>query len=175
MPGSYKLVIHDDDKTSSSEIIVNNDPRMPEPDIEAINKNRARALDLQPRIKAYNEKYKSFTDIRKNLTKMNELISEEMDFAEKHKEIYDSVNKEYNTIIRSLTNRREGLSRDMFGINVLYTATAALTDAQEESVNKAEDAMDKAEEMIDSFISEHWNRYINFFKENNITLDKILK
>jgi len=175
LPGTYKLVICKDDITSSSDILVSNDPRMPEPDIEAINKNRARALDLQPGIKAYNEKYKSFTDIRKNLTKMNELISEEMDFAEKHKEIYDSVNKEYNDIIRSLTNRREGLSRDMFGINVLYTATSALTDAEEESVNKAVDAMTKAGEMIDTFTSEHWTRYINFFKENNITLDKILK
>lgn len=175
LPGSYKLVIYNDDKTSSSEIIVNNDPRMPEPDIEDINKNRSRAYDLQPRIKAYNEKYNTFRDIRTNLTKMNELISDEMDFADKHKEIYDSVNKEYNTIMRALTNRREGLSRDMFGINVLYTATAALTDAQEESVKKAEDAMDEAEEMIDSFISEQWNRYVSFFKENNITLDKILK
>jgi hypothetical protein len=106
---------------------------------------------------------------------MNELISDEMDFAEKHKEIYDSVNKEYNDIIRSLTNRREGLSRDMFGINVLYSATATLTDTEEESVEKAVEAMDKAEEMIDTFISEHWTRYLNFFKENNITIDKILR
>lgn len=175
LPGTYKLVICKGDMSSASDIIVKNDPRMPEPDIEAVKKNRARAIDLQPSIIAYNEKYKSFRDIRQSLTKMNELISDEMDFAEKHKEIYDSVNKEYNDIIRSLTNRREGLSRDMFGINVLYTATSALTETEEDSVKKAIDAMDKAEEMIDTFISEHWARYINFFKENNITLDKILK
>ncbi len=175
LPGKYKLVLCKDDISTTADINVKNDPRMPEPDIEAIKKNRARALDLQPRIIAYNEKYKSFRDIRQNLTKMNELISDDMDFAEKHKEVYDSVNKEYNNIIRSLTNRREGLSRDMFGINVLYTSTSALTESEEESVNKAIEAMDKAEEMIDTFISDHWNRYVNFFKENNITLDKILK
>jgi len=175
LPGTYKLVMCKDNISASADIIVKNDPRMPEPDIEAVKRNQARAIDLQPRIIAYNEKYKSFRDIRQNLTKMNELISEEMDFAEKHKEIYDSVNKEYNDIIRSLTNRREGLSRDMFGINVLYTSTSALTEAEEESVNKAIEAMDKAEEMIDTFVSEHWDRYINFFKENKITLDKILR
>ena len=175
LPGTYKLVMCKDDISTKADIIVKNDPRMPEPDIEAVKKNRARAFDLQPRIIAYNEKYKSFRDIRENLTKMNELISDQMDFADKHKEIYDSVNEEYNNIIRSLTNRREGLSRDMSGINVLYSSTSALTEAEEESVNKAVEAIDKAEEMIDTFISEHWNRYANFFKENNITLDKILK
>ena len=175
LPGTYKLVMSKDNISSESDITVKNDPRMPEPDVEAVRKNRARAMDLQPRIIAYNEKYKSFRDMRQSLTKMNELISDEMDFAEKHKEIYDSVNKEYNDIIRSLTNRREGLSRDMFGINVLYSATATLTDTEEESVEKAVEAMDKAEEMIDTFISEHWTRYLNFFKENNITIDKILR
>lgn len=175
LPGTYELMMCKDDISTKADIIVKNDPRMPEPDIEAVKKNRARAIDLQPRIIAYNEKYKSFRDIRENLTKMNELISDEMDFADKHKEIYDSVNEEYNNIIRSLTNRREGLSRDMSGINVLYSSTTALTEAEEESVTKAIEAMDKAEEMIDTFISEQWNSYINFFKENNITLDKILK
>ncbi|MFO7852966.1 MAG: WD40/YVTN/BNR-like repeat-containing protein [Bacteroidota bacterium] len=175
LPGKYKLVLCKNDISSSSEITVNNDPRMPEPDIEAIKKNRSRAFDLQTQVIAYNEKYKDFRDIRNNLAKMNELITEDMDFADEHKEIYDSVNKEYNSIMRSLTNRREGLSRDMFGISVLYTATSALTEAEEESVNKAVEAMNKAEEMIETFIGEHWTRYVNFFKENNITLDKILR
>ena len=148
---------------------------MPEPDIEAINKNRDRAFALQARVIAYNEKYKSFTDIRKNLTKMNELISSDMDFADEHKKIYETVNREYNTIIRALTNRREGLARDMFGLNVLYTATGSLTGVEEESVNNALMAMDKAEEMIDTFLTEHWDAYINFFRERNITLDKILR
>ncbi|MBS0010930.1 MAG: hypothetical protein KFF49_05950 [Bacteroidales bacterium] len=175
LPGTYKLVLAGDGVSSSSEMKVNNDPRMPEPDIEAINKNRDRAFALQARVIAYNEKYKSFTDIRKKLTKMNELIRSDMDFADEHKKIYETVNREYNTIIMALTNRREGLARDMFGLNVLYTATGSLTGVEEESVNNALTALDKAEEMIDTFLSEQWDAYINFFRERNITLDKILK
>jgi len=175
LPGTYKLVMKKDETESEAQIAVLNDPRMPEPDVEAINKIRARAIELQPRIKAYNEKFKNFRDIREDLTKMNELISDDMSFAEQHKEVYDAVNKEYNNIMRSLTNRREGLARDMFGINVLYSATAALTESEEESVSKAVEAMDEAEEMIDTFNNEQWPKYVNFFKENNITLDKILK
>ncbi|HDZ41983.1 MAG TPA: hypothetical protein ENH59_09955 [Bacteroidetes bacterium] len=175
LPGTYKLVLNNDKASSSTDITVNNDPRMPIPDVEAIKANWSRAFALQSRIRDYNNKYKSFTEIRQNLTKMNELIKDDMPFADKHKEVYDSVNKEYNNILRSLTNRREGLSRDMFGINVLYTAKGALSQSDEKSVRKAVDAMDKAEEMIDSFINEHWSRYVEFFKENNITLDKILQ
>lgn len=175
LPGNYKLVLCHDDLNSSTNIKVSNDPRMPEPDIETMNKIRARALELQPRIMAYNEKYTTFRKVRNSLAKMKELISDEMPFAEKHKEVYDSVNKEYNKVMRLLTNRREGLARAMFGINVLYRATTSLTEAEEESVNKAVKAMDEAEQMIDTFISDKWPEYINFFKENNITLDKILK
>jgi len=43
------------------------------------------------------------------------------------------------------------------------------------SVSKALEAMEEAEEMIERFIGEQWPEYIQFFKENNITLDKILK
>lgn len=113
--------------------------------------------------------------MRQSLTKMSELITDDMPFAKEHKEVYDTVNKEYNDILRALTNRREGLSRDMYGINTLYTATGPLTEAEEESVIKAVEAMDKAEEMIDKFINEQWPEYVQFFKDNNITLDKILR
>ena len=175
LPGSYKLVAEVNDAVSSSSIQVKNDPRMPEPDIDAIKANRKRAAGLQGRIREYNNKYKSFRDIRTDLTKMNELVSDDAPFAEEHEEVYDAVNKEYNKINRALTNRREGLARDMYGINVLYTATEELTETEEQSVSKALEAMDKAEEMIESFISEQWKNYTDFFKENNITLDKILE
>ncbi len=175
LPGSYKLALSGKNIVSTATITVNNDPRMPQPDTEAIKANRERAHELQGRIKEYNSRYKSFTDIRNNLTKMDELISDDMDFADEHKKIYDEVNKEYGNIIRQLTNRREGISRDMYGINVLYTADAALTDTEEDTVTKALEAMDKAEQMIDTFMSDHWNRYIEFFRKNNITLDKILR
>ncbi|MDZ7738749.1 MAG: hypothetical protein U5K32_06720 [Bacteroidales bacterium] len=175
LPGNYRLSIAKNGISSSSDIKISNDPRMPEPDIEAIKANRARAHKLQSRIKDYNKKYASFTAMRKNLTKMNELISDDMPFADQHKEVYDSVNKAYNKIISSLTDRREGLVRDMYGINVLYTARQDLTDAQEKSVTDALEAMDKAEEMIDTFIEEEWTSYTGFFKNNNITLDKILE
>ncbi|HKL66888.1 MAG TPA: hypothetical protein VJ877_03265, partial [Bacteroidales bacterium] len=134
-----------------------------------------RAIELQDDIIAYNKKYKSFIDIRKNLTKAKELSPEGSDFADKHKAVYDTVNKAYNEIIRSLTNRREGLSRDMYGINVLYTATDELTKEEEKSVSKAIDAMNKATEMIDKFISEEWEEYLEFFRVNNITIDKIFR
>lgn len=175
LPGTYKLVLKSENANSSADIRIVNDPRMPAPDVDAIKANWSRAFALQSRIKDYNARYKSFTDIRQNLTKMSDLIKDDMSFAAQHKEIYDSVNKEYNNILRSLTNRREGLSRDMFGLNVLYTATGALTESEEESVSKAVEAMDKAEEMINTFISDHWSRYVEFFKENNITLDMLLK
>jgi photosystem II stability/assembly factor-like uncharacterized protein len=175
LPGTYKLVLKKGDISSDAQIKVENDPRMPLPDVDAIKANYARAFALQPRIKDYNKKYKSFTEMRQSLTKMNDLITDDMPFADEHKKVYDAVNKEYNDILRALTNRREGLSRDMYGINTLYTATGPLTDAEEESVSKALEAMEKAEEMIDKFIGEQWPEYIQFFKEKNITLDKILR
>lgn len=175
LPGSYILTAELNEKMSSATIEISYDHRLPEPDIEAIKSNRKRALELQDDIIAYNKKYKSFIDIRKNLTKAKELSPEGSDFADKHKAVYDTVNKAYNEIIRSLTNRREGLSRDMYGISVLYSATDELTEAEEERVSKAIDAMNKASEMIDKFISEEWEEYLDFFRINNITLDKIFR
>ncbi|MCF8222135.1 MAG: hypothetical protein K9J25_03230 [Bacteroidales bacterium] len=175
LPGSYILTAELNEKVSSATIDISYDHRRPEPDIEAIKSNRKRALELQDDIIAYNKKYKSFIDIRKNLTKAKELSPEGSDFADKHKAVYDTVNKAYNEIMRSLTNRSEGLSRDMYGISVLYSAADELTEAEEKRVSKATDAMNKASEMIDKFISEEWEEYLDFFRVNNITLDKIFR
>jgi hypothetical protein len=105
---------------------------------------------------------------------MNDLITDEMSFAEEYEELYKDINKKYNDIYRKLTNRREGLARDMMGLNLLFSSTEALTDTEETSVENAVKAMDEAESLIDSFLEEEWPRFATFFRENNITLDMLI-
>lgn len=175
LPGDYKLIASIGDSKSEASIVVNSDPRMPEPNKEAVKENLKRADKLQKDIKEYNARFKQFSDMRSKLTKSKELIKKDMDFADTHKEIYDAVYKEYNKLNGVLMNRREGLGQRMYGINTLYSAKDILTDTENKTVEDAVEAIKEAGEMIDKYITEDWQNYINFFKENNITLDKILK
>ena len=174
LPGDYVVKATLGETVSTAGIKVISDPRMPAPDTEAVMKNLARAEEIQVLVKAYNKKFEDFSGYRQKLTKTNELISGEMDFADKHKEVYDAVNKEYNRINRLLTDRREGLGQRMNGLNVLYSASKALTESENQRVDDAIEAMKEAEGMIDKFINEDWKKYIDFFREANITLDKII-
>ncbi len=175
LPGQYKLIasLNNNSATVSSEVI--NDPRLPEPNIDAIMANLNRAAEIQIKVKAYNETYSMFTKFRSRLTKMNDLITDDMDFADDHKAAYDAVNKEYNRLFRMFSNRREGFGQRMFGINVLYSARDILTDVENKSVEDGLKAIEEAEELINNFIENDWQKYVDFFAEKNITLDKIIK
>lgn len=175
LPGNYILTAVAGENISSTNIEVINDPRLPDPNIEAIKANLQRAMLIQEDVKEYNTKFKLFSDIRKKFTKMNDIISDNMTFADEYKEMYKAVNKEYTSVFRSLTSRREGLSRDMYGINTLYSASDKLTETEEASVSRAINAMEEAGKMIDNFMNDHWLKYTEFFKENNISLSIIIE
>lgn len=175
IPGKYFVSIGDQESEPGAEFLVESDPRMPEPDIEAIKANLERARELQEKIKGYNKKYEQFNEIRNKLTKMNDLISDDMPFAQDYQKVYSKANSEYNRINRLFTNRMEGFGMRMFGLNVLYTARNVLTDVEEKSVEDGIKALEEAETMIDEFIGTQWQEYLDFFKENNITLDRLIE
>ncbi|MDX2413890.1 MAG: hypothetical protein QNK33_01750, partial [Bacteroidales bacterium] len=127
LPGKYKLSSSIGDTQSEASLEINSDPRMPEPNFEAVKENLKRGKEIEPIVIAYNEQYKKFSDMRSKITKSKDMISKEMDFADDHKKAYDTVYKEYNRINRLLTNRREGLGQRMNGLNTLYSAKDKLT------------------------------------------------
>ncbi|MCD4768677.1 MAG: hypothetical protein K8R35_00730, partial [Bacteroidales bacterium] len=175
LPGEYKLSARIDEVSSETTISVESDPRLPAPNVDAVKANHLRGYELQNKIKAYNSKYQSFTSVRDKLTKMNDLITDDMSFAEEYKEIYKTVNSEYKKLNRRFTSRDDGFRMKMFRLNILYSATDKLTDVEEKSVTGAIEAMDEAEALIDGFMDREWNDYKNFFKEKNITLDKLIE
>ena len=175
LPGKYAITASLNGVSSTAEIEVESDPRMPEPNVSAIRMNLERANQIQADVKRYNSKYQEFTEVRTKLTKINDLITSDMDFAEEHKKAYTAVNDEFNRLNRLFTNRSDGLGSRMFGLNVLYTATDKLTEGEEQSVEDAVKAMGEGEKMIDDFMNDNWAKYVDFFKEKNITLDKLIK
>jgi photosystem II stability/assembly factor-like uncharacterized protein len=175
LPGKYMAEAQIEGKSSSGHIEVRSDPRMEAPDTRAIMANMKRADDLQQRIREYNTHYADFIGIGEEMTKISALITDEMSFAEEHKELYKKVKAEYDRISNMISNRREGMAQRMMGINVLYTSKEALSDTEEKSVEDALKALDEAEELIKGFQSEEWNSYRKFFIDNNITLDKLIK
>ncbi|HUS86594.1 MAG TPA: hypothetical protein VMW76_05070 [Bacteroidales bacterium] len=175
LPGKYTVTASLNGTTSTVEIEVESDPRLPEPNVNAVRMNMERANQIQEDVKRYNSKYEGFLGVRNKLTKMNDLITSDMDFAEEHKKVYSAVNDEFNRLNRLFTNRFDGLGSRMFGLNVLYSATDKLTEGEERSVEDALKAMGEAEKMIDDFMNDHWVKYVDFFKEKNITLDRLVK
>lgn len=175
LPGEYTLTAKVDGVETSAVISVESDPRMPQPNIDAIAKNHARAGELQSRVKAYNKRYEQFSGIRNKLAKMNELITDDAPFAGDYKKVYSKVNSEYNRINRMFTDRTEGFAMRLFGLAVLYSAQDYLTEVEEKSVEDGIKAMDEAEVLIEEFMNNQWSEYLNFFRDNNITLDKLIQ
>ncbi|MCA1756403.1 MAG: hypothetical protein LC649_02975, partial [Bacteroidales bacterium] len=116
-----------------------------------------------------------FSEIGSEMTKISALITDDMSFANEHKELYDKVKEEYDRISNMISDRREGLTVKMMGISVLYTSRGALSDTEEKSVEDALKAMDEAEELMKGFVAGEWDRYNKFFNDNNITLDRLIK
>jgi hypothetical protein len=175
LPGNYVVSVSQEGVSSEANLAVLNDPRMEMPNIEAIRKNLERGRELQSKVIDYNTKYEQFMNIRTKLAKMNELITDDMPFADDYKKVYSTVNGEFNRINRLLTDRTEGLGMKMYGMNVLYTARDILTDSEEKSVEDSIGAMEEAGTLIDDFINTQWKSYLDFFRENEITLDKLVE
>ncbi|TFH35777.1 MAG: hypothetical protein E4G95_06500, partial [Bacteroidia bacterium] len=88
LPGDYVVSVTDAGSTSEASLKVENDPRLEMPNVDAIRKNLERGRELQPVIKDYNSKYEQFNNIRTKLTKMHELITDDLPFAEDYKKVY---------------------------------------------------------------------------------------
>jgi photosystem II stability/assembly factor-like uncharacterized protein len=175
MPGEYTITVSEGDLTSEAKISVENDPRIPPPNIEAVKTNLKRGFELQKVVIDYNNRFEQFSGMRTKLSKMNDLITEDLTFYEDYKKVYSAVNSEFNRLNRMFTDRRDGFGMRMFGIRVLYTATDILTDVEEKSIEDALKAMEEAEALMDGFMENQWKDYLNFFKEKNITLDKLIE
>jgi photosystem II stability/assembly factor-like uncharacterized protein len=175
IPGEYTVKFSYNGENSTSKVIVNNDPRLPSPDIDAIKQNLKRADVISKSIKDLNSSYQKFYECNTIITKVDDFTRKNKEFAESVKDFHGQFKTRYEGLDRKLTSRPDGLFAKINNFRVLSSATKQLTSEEEKTIAEAIKAIDEAQKVINEFMNSEWIGYQKNISDKKISLDAILK
>jgi hypothetical protein len=175
IPGEYSLKISYNGETSSSKIIVRNDPRLPAPETEAIKKNLKRADEIAKGIKQLNDSYQKFYECNSLITKVDELARKNLTFAESVKDFHSSLKAKYESIENKLTSRPDGLFAKINSFRILASATKQLTADEDKTVIESVKSLAEASKLIEGFLTTDWPGYQKSISNKQVSLDAVIK
>jgi photosystem II stability/assembly factor-like uncharacterized protein len=175
IPGEYTVKLSYNGSSSKTKLIVNNDPRLPLPDVDAIKKNLKRADEIARGIKEINTSYQSFYEFSTTITKIDDLTKKNKAFAESVKDFHGQFKTKYDGIERKLSGRPDGLFVKINSYRVLTGATKQLTADEEKAVTESVAALAEAIKILNEFISSDWQGYQKNISDKQVSLEAIIK
>ena len=175
IPGEYSVKLNYNGGSSTTKLIVKNDPRLPAPDIDAIKQNLKRADGISKGIKGLNDSYQKFYECNTTITKVDDLARKNSTFAESVKEFHNQFKTKYDGLERKLSGRPDGLFVKINNFRVLTTATKHLTEDEEKTVAESIASLDEALKILNEFLSVDWNGYQNNLKNIQVPLEAVIK
>ncbi|MGQ9619729.1 MAG: VPS10 domain-containing protein [Bacteroidales bacterium] len=175
LPGEYTVKITYNGSAASAKAKILYDPRMPEPDLDAMKKNYRRGDEIASKIYELNGLYQKFTEFNAIITKIDELASKNIIFAEVIREFHNPLKEKYQADEKRLTGREEGLFMKINASRVLFTATGELDENQEKTVREAFDAMKEAKMLLEEFISKDWPEYQKKLTEKSVPVEAVIR
>lgn len=175
IPGTYLVTLEKDNETTRTQVTVKPDPRMPEPDYDAVKKNMARAEAIIPSIELINKKLKDLESKKDALTRAGGLIAAYPALAESLSSAHKSAADEFKKLEETLTRRPDGLIQRINGYRTLAMTTGRLSQAEEKTVNDAEAALREADMMIDSLMGGTWGAFTDALRKVTLNGEEAIK
>jgi photosystem II stability/assembly factor-like uncharacterized protein len=173
--GEYSIKLSYGGESSSTKIIVNNDPRLPVPDTGAIRQNFKRADEFSKGINNLNSSYQKFYDCNNIITKIDDLISKNHAFAESVKGFHGQFKSKYENLNKKLNDRPEGLFTKINGYRILATATRQMTTEEEKVLAESMTSLNDAIKLLNDFLDTDLTDYKNNLSDKKISIDAIIK
>ncbi|MCU0458667.1 MAG: hypothetical protein MUE37_06200 [Bacteroidales bacterium] len=173
-PGTFTVTLKGSAGSSSTKVIVNPDPRMAPPDIEALRKNYERARLFGTRIESLNGSLRTLTSVRESLAKSEVLIRNNPGFAEAASETYKAVGEDLAALDALFGRRQDGVAARINGYRAVVMATGALTAQEEKGMKDAETALEEAEKQVKGFLEGSWARFSEKLKGISLPGDIVI-
>jgi photosystem II stability/assembly factor-like uncharacterized protein len=175
IPGDYLIKAKAGGIESAANITVESDPRDQAPDISAMKSNYARADMNYGKIKEMNGLYQKFYDFGLTVTKVEEYSRKNKAAEEAVKDFHPQLKSSYDKLENKLSLRPEGLFAKISGLRTLTTATAALTEGEEKTVNEAILALEEATKLLSEFNEKEIGAYQKNLAGKMIPLEVVFK
>jgi photosystem II stability/assembly factor-like uncharacterized protein len=174
LPGTYKVRMSLAGESSTTQITVQNDPRVAPPDIAAATKNLNEAEAYIPKINELNQLYQQFYDCNATITKVDEYVRMDPRIAQELNDVHTPLKEKYTAAERRLSGRPEGLFTKINNYRILTTATRELTAEERSQVAAVNAAITEATTVLNDFLKE-WPQYLEKLKEKKVPLDVLIK
>ena len=175
IPGDYTFKLSYNGESSSSKIIIKNDPRLPSPDVDAIKQNLKRADEIAKEIKQLNASYQKFYECGSLITKVDDFTKKNQAFAESVKDFHGQFKTKYDNIENKLSSRPDGFFAKINSFRILASATKQLTDDENKTVAESVKSIEEATKILDDFLTNDWPQYQKNISGKQVSLDAIIK
>lgn len=175
LPGEYSVKLSYNQGSSVTRLTVNNDPRLPMPDVNTVRQNLKSADDIANGIKSLNASYQKFYEYSGTITKVEDLVKKNTLFAESVKGFHNQLKTKYDGLERKLSGRPDGLFVKINGYRILTTATTRLTPEEEKTVKESYTALEEALKSLNEFITVDWQGYQKNLSDKQIPVEAIIR
>jgi hypothetical protein len=103
------------------------------------------------------------------------MCSKNKAFAESVKSFHPGMKEKYDATERKLSSRPDGFFMKINGSRVLTTATEALTETEEKSIEAAGAAITDATKLMNDFLNSDWTAYQKNLEGKQISIDSLIK